>query len=198
MNKPSTGRARLLLLIPALVLGIVLVAPLLDRLLLPWAFDDPALTDSWVGSLTTATGRQRGLLLELRLPAAEGRSGLVRDWENAPHGELAGQARMCDEQGQVRVYLIDGEPENFRATRLSFHLSPVETPAPEGLTPNWVQGTWNRSNRLDLRVAFHWRNDGASISGPEYSDTMAEAALTLERGGEAEFKTICAHVLQHR
>jgi hypothetical protein len=184
-----------ILVIAAIFAITFLSAPLLDRLFLPWAFehnDRPALTGRWVGSLTTATGRPRGVVFELRLPEPKGEDGLVRDWRSAPYGELEGIARVCDERGQVRAYTLEGEPENRQATRLSLYASPSETPTPEGLTFSWILGTWDRANQLDLTVQFYWEKDGASISGGGYPETLADSALTMTRGGDAEFQAICA------
>lgn len=87
MKKRASGFIRLILVIAAIAAAAFLPAPLLDRLFLPWAFaraDRPALTGSWVGSLTTATGRPRGVVFELRLPEPEGEGGLVRDSRRDP------------------------------------------------------------------------------------------------------------------
>lgn len=195
MKKRASGFIRLILVIAAIAAAAFLPAPLLDRLFLPWAFaraDRPALTGSWVGSLTTATGRPRGVVFELRLPEPEGEGGLVRDWRSAPYGALEGTARVCDERGQVRSYTIEGEPENRPATRLYLYATPVETPAPEGLTFSWIRGAWNRAHRLDLSVQFYWAKDGAAISGPDYPDTQTHATLEMTRGNDTQFQAICA------
>jgi hypothetical protein len=183
-----------IVLIIALAIAL-LSAPLLDRLLLPWAFEhanSPALTGSWVGSLTTATGHQRGVVLELRLPEPKGEEGLVRDWHGAPYGELEGTARVCDELGQIHSYTLEGEPENRQATRLSLYATPSESPVPEGLTLSWMNGTWDHANRIELKVQFYWEQDGSSISGGGYPDTQTDATLALTRGGDAEFQALCA------
>jgi hypothetical protein len=196
MKRRSHGFATLILLIVGAAIAL-LASRLYDRLFAPWAFEragQPALVGSWVGSLTTATGRQRGVHLEILLPEPGGEAGLVRDWENAPYGEFGGTGRMCDDGGQVRAFTIDGEPDNRRATHLHFHMSPVEKPAPEGLTPNWVKGVWDRANTLDLRVQLHWEKDGAAISGGDYPDTQGEAALNMTRGGDADFQAVCARL----
>jgi hypothetical protein len=195
MKKRANTFIRLILIVSALVAVAILPAPLLDRLFLPWAFaraDRPALTGTWVGSLATATGRPRGVVFELRLPEPQGEGGLVRDWRSAPYGELEGTARVCDERGQVRAYTLEGEPENRQATRLYLYATPVETPRPQGLTFSWINGAWNRANSLDLSVQFYWAQDDAAISGPDYPDTQAEAALQMTRGGDTEFQAICA------
>lgn len=188
---------RYLALIALLTVAAIvpLASKLLDRLFAPWAFPhggDPALAGTWVGSLTTATGRPLGALVTIRLPEPGGRGGLVRDWENAPQGELGGTARLCDARGEVRSYTIDGEPEDRHASHLRFFLAPVDSPPPNGLRPDWVNGGWDRANRLDLRVSFHWERDGGAISGGGYPDTESDATLQMTRGGDEEFQVICA------
>jgi hypothetical protein len=184
-----TGLAILVLLVIAFGSG-----PLMDRLFAPWAFDHegrPALTGLWVGRLTTATGQSRGVLLELLLPKPNRRHGFTRSWRQSPHGTLGGSARVCDPQGQVRSYTVDGKPADRQATQINFFAGPSERPVPNGLTLSWVQGTWDGANQLDLRAQLHWEKDGAAISGDSYPDTQSEAVLTLTRGGEAEFQAVC-------
>jgi hypothetical protein len=194
MKKRSSGCIGTILgLAIAIAIGL-LSAPLLDRLFLPWAFahtDRPALTGTWVGSLRTATGHPYGALLELWLPEPKGEEGLVRDWLNAPNGELEGTAKVCDEKGQLRSYTLEGEPKNRQATQLSLYASPSEDPAPEGLTFSWMNGTWDRANRLEFTVQFYWAKEGAAISGGGYPDTVTDSDLKLTRGGDAEFQAIC-------
>lgn len=195
MKKYSSMLAGVVFLI---AIGLSFLAgPLFDRLFAPWAFEQtgrPALTGSWVGQLTTATGQTYGMLLELLLPEPSGRAGLVRDWENAPYGELAGTARLCDELSQVRVYTIEGEPEDRQAAHFTFYASPSETPAPNGLTISWVKGIWDGADRLTLTAQLYWEQDGSAISGAGYPDTEAEATLPMTRGGEKEFEAICTQV----
>jgi hypothetical protein len=197
MKKRPSSFISLIILI-AVVLGVALLAgPLLDRLFLPWAFGSdghPALTDTWVGTLTTATGRQQGVVLEMYLPEPRGRRGLRRDWRNDPYGELEGTLRMCNGSGGVRSYTVEGEPDDRQATHLHFYSTPVEKPVPEGLTSNWYKGTWDGANKLTFTLSFHWAKDGAAISGSDYPDTQADATLEMTRGGEVEFQTICAQI----
>jgi hypothetical protein len=171
--------------------------PLLDRLLLPWAFagdDHPALPGTWVGMLTTATGGQRGVVLELYLPEPSGRRNMTRDWRGDPYGEFKGTLQMCGADGQLRSYTIEGEPEDREASRLVFYSTPAETPPPDGLTSNWYNGTWDGADRLQFSVSLHWEQDGAAISGPDYPDTEADATLTMTRGDERSFQAICAQL----
>lgn len=195
-KKPSpalVGLAFLFLLVLAFGLR-----PLMDRLLAPWAFERegrPALTGSWVGLLTTASGQSRGVWLELVLPEPTGRRGR-RSWKGSPYGKLGGTARVCDSRGEVRSYTIDGKPQDRHATRIAFHARPRETPAPEGLTINWVKGAWDGAQALDLAAQLHWEKDGAAISGGSYPDTQSEATLKMTRGGEAEFQAACDRLKQ--
>jgi hypothetical protein len=75
---------------------------------------------------------------------------------------------------------------------LHFYSTPVEKPAPEGLTSNWYNGTWDNANKLAFTVSFHWEKDGAAISGPDYPDTLGDATLTMTRGDEVKFQDLCA------
>jgi hypothetical protein len=196
MKKPSfalTAAAFLLLLVFAFVSG-----PITDRLLAPWAFEHagrPALTGTWVGRLTTATGQSRAVWLELLLPEPRGRRG-TRPWRQAPYGTLGGSARVCDQHGQIRSYTVDGKPADRHATQINFYAGPSERPVPNGLTLSWVKGTWDGANQLDLRVQLHVEKDGAAISGDSYPDTQSDAVLTLTRGGEAEFQADCDRLKQ--
>jgi hypothetical protein len=197
MKKQPSKSIALIIAIGIILAIAFLASPLLDRLFLPWAFesaDHPALPGTWVGTLTTATGGQRGVLLEMYLPEPKGRRGLRRDWRNDPYGELAGTLQMCNTDGQMRSYTIEGEPDDRGATRLHFYSTPVEKPLPEGLTSNWYNGTWDSANNLTFTVSFHWQKDGAAISGPDYPDTQADASLTMTRGDEVKFQTRCAQM----
>jgi hypothetical protein len=180
------------------ILGLIFFAgPFYDQLFAPWAFEQPghpALTGNWVGQLTTATGQTYGVTLELLLPEPKGRRGLVRDWEYAPYGELAGTASVCDERGQITMYTIDGLPDDRQATHITFHAAPSETPAPNGLTLSWVKGPWDGADNLSLSVQLYWEQDGSSITGPEYTDTQSEGMLPMTRGGDEEFGAICDQV----
>jgi hypothetical protein len=197
MKKRSYALAGLTLLLAVAI--AFLSGPLLDRLFAPWAFEHngrPALTGSWVGLLTTATGQSHGVLLELLLPEPKGEEGLVRAWREAPYGALGGTARVCDQRGQVRSYTIEGEPEDRQATHLTFHANPSETPARDGLTISWVKGVWDGANTLDLRAQLYWEQDGSAVSGGSYPDTQSEAVLKMTRGDEEEFQAICDRVKQ--
>ena len=188
------------ILVLAVTVGIAFSAQWgFDWLLLPWAFERggrPALVGSWVGSVTTTTGHPFGVMIELRLAEPKGEGGLVRDWHGAPYGELEGTAQVCDELGSMHSYTIEGEPEDRQATRLSLYATPSESPVPEGLTFSWMNGTWDRANKIELKVQFYWAQDGSSISGAEYPDTQTAATLALTRGGEPGFQALC-HGLPH-
>lgn len=192
MKKRSSVLAVVIFII---FLGLVLFAgPFYDQLFAPWAFQHsgrPPLTGTWVGQLTTATGQTYGVILNLILPEPGGRGGLVRDWEYAPYGELAGTASVCDQRGQTMMYIIEGQPEDRQATYITFYASPSETPAPNGLTISWVKGSWDGADNLSLSVQLYWKQDDSAITGPEYPDTQSDAMLPMTRGGDDEFNVIC-------
>ena len=194
MRKQPAKSILLLTLIGLFFALTYFVGPFLDRLFLPWAFDSadrPALPGTWVGTLTTATGGQRGVMLHMYLPEPKGRKFLRRDWRTSPNGELAGTLQMCGNDGQLRSYTIEGKPQDRQAARLTFYSTPAEQPLPQGLTSNWYNGTWDGANGLDFSVSFHWAKDGSSISGPDYPDTQTDATLAMTRGDQAAFQAIC-------
>lgn len=195
--KKQPSKSVALIIVVVLILAIAFLSgPLLDRLFLPWAFasaDHPALPGTWVGTLTTATGRKHGVFLTMYLPEPTNRRG-TRDWRTNPYGELAGTLQMCNDDGLVRSYTIEGSPNDRDAHTLHFYSTPVEKQRPDGLTSNWYKGTWDNANNLAFTVSFHWEKDGAAISGPDYPDTETDATLIMTRGDDLKFQTTCAQL----
>ena len=162
-----------------------------DRWRFPWAYEQsgrPTLTGSWVGSLTTATGQHRGVIMEMHLPDISGRKRKVR---RTRFGSLEGTARTCDERGEVRSLTLSGNPDNKDATQLHIMTIPAENPPPDGLTLNTATGLWDQGNTLHLQAGFYFRKGPSAISGSEYPDTEKEALLHMTRGGDAEFRRAC-------
>src|SRR5262245_43785574 len=94
----------------------------------PWGYEGsgkPTLTGTWVGSVSTATGQRRGVLLEMHLPDITNRK---RKYRRGRFGNFEGTARTCDEHGATRAYTIYGNPDNSDATQLHFGSTPTETP----------------------------------------------------------------------
>ena len=163
----------------------------LDMWRFPWAYEGsgrPTLTGTWVGSLTTATGQRRGVIMEMHLPDISGRKRKTR---RTRFGDLEGTARTCDERGDIRTLTLSGKPDNREATQLHVMTVPAETPPLDGLTLNTAKGMWDQGNTLHLQAGFYFRKGSGAISGPEYPDTQKEVLLHMERGGEADFRRAC-------
>jgi hypothetical protein len=157
----------------------------------PWAYaqsGNPTLTGTWVGSLTTATGQHRGVIMEMHLPDISGRKRKVR---RTRYGSLEGTARTCDERGEIRSLTLSGNPHNKDATQLHLMTIPAENPPLDGLTLNTAKGLWDQGNTLHMQAGFYFRKGTGAISGPEYPDTQKEALLHMTRGGDAEFRRAC-------
>ena len=118
-----------------------------------------------------------GVIIEMYLPEPKGRRGLRRDWRSAPYGEVKGTLQMCGEDGQMRSYTIEGNPDDRQATHLHFYSTPAEKPAPKGLTSNWYNGAWDGSNKLDFTVTFHWEK----MAQPYRARTIQIPILTSTR-----------------
>ena len=162
-----------------------------DRWRFPWAYAEsgkPTLTGTWVGSLTTATGQRRGVIMEMHLPDISGRKRKTR---RTRFGNLEGTARTCDERGEIRSLTLSGKPDNKEATQLHLMTVPATNPPPDGLTLNTAKGLWDQGNTLHLQAGFYYRKGTGAISGSEYPDTEKDALLHMTRGGDAEFRRAC-------
>ena len=163
----------------------------LDMWRFPWGYEasgKPTLTGTWVGSLTTATGQHRGVIMEMHLPDISNRKRKVR---RARFGDLVGTARTCDERGEVRSLTLSGKPDNKEATKLHLMTIPAEKPPLDGLTLNTAEGLWDQGNTLHLQAGFYYRKGTGAISGSDYPDTEKDALLHMTRGGDAEFRRAC-------
>jgi hypothetical protein len=163
----------------------------LDRWRFPWGYESsgkPTLTGTWVGSLTTATGQHRGVMMEMHLPDI---SNQRKKYRRTRYGDLEGTARTCDERGETRSLTLSGEPQNREATQLQIMTVPAENPPADGLTLNTAKGLWDQGNTLHLQAGFYFRKGTGAITGPEYPDTEKEALLHMTRGGDAEFRRAC-------
>ena len=163
----------------------------LDMWRFPWGYEasgKPTLTGTWVGSLTTATGQRRGVIMEMHLPDI---SKQRRKTRRTRYGRVEGTARTCDERGEIHTLTLSGEPQNREATQLQIMTVPAENPPPDGLTLNTAKGLWDQGNTLHLQAGFYFRKGTGGITGEEYPDTQKEALLHMTRGGEAEFRRAC-------
>jgi len=190
------GWLPVLIVLVLVLAGMTIATRAIDRSRARWAFgiDGRApLADSWVGRLTTATGKRRAMLLELRL-----RESTVETGQNVSrqsrHGRIAGTMRACDEGGAVREYVIDGTAEDRDAARFAIHARPVEEIQPDGLTFSWLHGRWDGADRLELATSFFWRQGASAITGFSYPDTETQPTASMTRGGAEAFRALCAAI----
>lgn len=196
MAKSSTKT--LTLLVFAAIVGIGYGAPrMFDRLWLPWAYPRGGghpLPGVWVGSLTTATGRRFGVLLDLRLKTYYNTRRGRRDWRSSPYGSFEGVLRSCDARGETHNYSIDGAPNDRRAAKLHFHAAPAEKPPHQGPTFSWFKGNWDGADNLDLNANIFVQRGNGAVSGDEFPDTQSEPTLALRRGADTDYQTLCARL----
>ena len=195
-TKRRAGWLPILVVLVVVLSGMTLFTRMLERSRARWAFgiDGGApLADEWVGQVTTATGKRRAMLLELRLREGSVESGRHVS-RHSRHGRIAGTMRACDEQGAVREYVIDGTAEDRAAARFAIHARPVEETQPDGLTFSWLHGRWDGADRLDLATSFFWRKGTSAITGFSYPDTETQPTASMKRGGDAAFRASCAGI----
>ena len=197
MKKKGTKRVVILILIAFVVFGGNAFWRKVDEWRFPWAYASsgkPTLSGTWVGSLTTATGLPRGVMIQMDLP----RIGATRRRKSrrTRNVRLEGTAQTCDERGQVRSFTVEGRPTKRDASRLTLGLLPSEKPAPDGLTLSNLDGVWDLGSTVHMQAGFYVAKDGGSISGAEYPDTEKKAQLHLTRGGDREFRAVCERVKQ--
>jgi hypothetical protein len=123
-----------------------------------------------------------------------GISGGPRPYRRTKYGTLEGTARTCDEAGQIRSFTVLGAPDIRDASRMHVGFTPVDKPAPEGLTPSNFNGLWDFANTLHMEASFSFAKDGNVIAGADYPDTQKPAPLHMTRGGPPEFTAVCARI----
>ena len=182
-----------------LLLGVVVgghyLAVAIDKWRFPWGYADsgkPPLVGTWVGPFTTGSGKRLAMLLDIQLVP------LGRDRRSTPiirtdrHSWLEGRVLVCDGPGRVRYLDASGEPNDKRASQFHLGTSPMDSmPSSDGLAPSHLYGRFDGSNSLKLEASLYLRRGDAAITGSADPDTGPRTSLTLHRGSEAEFKTLC-------
>ncbi|HET6229036.1 MAG TPA: hypothetical protein VFE05_03090 [Longimicrobiaceae bacterium] len=162
-----------------------------DAWLYAWADEGsgrPTLTGTWVGQMVTGGGQPRALLLELHRWFPE------NDRSPCPRcPSIEGSALVCDARGAVVPYSAGGDPGNRMATQMQVGVSPSVKPPPDGLELSVVRGAW-AGDRLNLEAEFHWRRGTSAISSTADPETNGWVPLIMRRGGEAEFRALCARI----
>jgi len=170
-----------------------------DQHRFPWAYADaghPALVGTWVGSLTTAAGAKRGMLLDLHLAPLRFGTGRRRSrnrgaYRKATSDKLVGELRLCGGAAPQRLTLhgnnIDDDASHFR---LSFAVA--DSTPPDGLAPSHLRGTWNHEDSLTVDADLYLRRGVSAITDAADPETGRPQPGALHRAGEADFRTLCA------
>jgi hypothetical protein len=185
-------------LLLAFVIGEHYLAIYIDKRRFPWGYADsgtPPLVGTWVGPVTTRSGKRLGMMLQIDLvPLGRGRRGtpIIRTQR---HGWLEGRVTVCDGPGRVRRLDASGEPNDNRASRFHIATSPTDTTSPEGLSPSHLYGRWDGADSLPLEASLYLRRGRSSITKSDDPDTgLNKTPLTLHRGTQATFDSLCSRL----
>ena len=185
-------------LLAAFVIGEHYLAIYIDKRRFPWGYADsgtPPLVGTWVGPVTTRSGKRLAMLLDVELvPLGQGRRGtpIIRTQR---HSWLEGRVAVCDCPGRVRHLEASGEPNDSRASRFHLGTSPTDSAPPEGLAPSHLYGRWDGSDSLALEASLYLMRGKSAISKSDDPDTgLRNTPLTLRRGTEADFDSLCGRL----
>jgi len=197
--KRKSGCASWLLAIAvicAFAFSLDFIGSRMDRARFPWGYKDsgrPALAGTWVGTMVTGSGQRLGMLMDIELaPLDRGhrrRTPIIRTRRS--HW-LEGRVLVCTIPGGVRRFEADGKPDDTKAaSRFHLAMSPSDSVAPDGLSPSHIQGRWGGGDKVDLSVSLYMRKGKSAISNTADPDTGPDQHVTLERGTEAQFNSLC-------
>ena len=185
-------------LLIAMVAGGHYLAIHIDKRRFPWGYADsgkPPLVGTWVGPFATGSGKRLAMLIDIELvPLGRGRryTPIIR---TDRHAWLEGRVLVCDGPGRVRHLEASGEPNDSRASRFHLATSPMDSlPSPEGLSPSHIYGRFDGSDLLALEASLYLRRGTSSITGSDDPDTGRNTGLTLRRGTEATFTSLCGRL----
>jgi hypothetical protein len=197
-RKPGCGSSLLALgVFCAFVLGEHYLAIQIDRRRFPWGYADsgtPPLVGTWVGPFTTGSGKRLAMLLDVQfVPLGRNRRGtpIIR---TRRHGWLEGRVLVCDGPGRARRLEASGEPDDNRASRFHLATSSTDSMPPAGLAPSHLFGRWDGTDSLALEASLYLRRGPSAITQSDDPDTGRNTALTLHRGTEAAFHSLCGRL----
>lgn len=179
-----------------IIFGVVLpwITDRVDRWRFPWGYPEfgSSLTGVWVGPLVTGTGKRLGMLIDMELVPlhyGSGRPEIIRTYRSY---WLEGDVLVCAKPGRVQHFYASGKPEDTR-TASRFHLSMTQgdTEPLDGLSPSYIQGRWNGKDSLTLAVSLYLRKGKSAISDSADPDIGGPTSVTLRRGTEADFESLC-------
>ena len=181
----------------AFALGLGAIGNRMDRARFPWGYKDsgrPALADTWVGTVVTASGQRLGMLMDVELaPLDRGRRRRTPIIRTQRSRWLEGRVMVCTIPGGIRRFAANGKPSDTKAaSRFHLAMSPSDSVAPDGLSPSHIQGRWNGGDSVDLAVSLYMRKGNSAITNSADPDTGRDQQVTLKRGTEAQFNSLCA------
>lgn len=196
--KRKSGCASWILLIVVLLavtLGMDYVAKRIDLWRFPWGYAEsgkPTLTGTWVGPMTTGSDQRLGMLVEIQLAPLDyhrRHSTIIRTRRNS---WLLGRVLVCGNSPLVQHFTGSGKPDD-EATASRFHLglSPSDSVPPDGLAPSHIRGRWDGRDALALEASLYLRRGKSAISSSADPDTKGDAPVTLRRGTDADFNSLC-------
>ena len=191
-----------ILVIGALALfsfGLDAIGARIDRARFPWGYESPGrstLAGTWVGPVTTGSGKRLGMLIDMRLAPLDyhrrRRTPIIRTRRST---WLIGRVLTCTGRGRPNEYELDGDPEDNQASRFRLSMHPrVDSLQTDGLAPSHIKGRWSGSDSVDLEVSLHLRRGKSAISNSADPDTGRDTPVTLNRGTEAQFTALCSRL----
>jgi hypothetical protein len=70
-------------------------------------------------------------------------------------------------------------------------MSPADSVPTDGLSPSHIQGRWGGGDTVDLSVSLYMQEGKSAIWGTADPDTGPDQRVTLRRGTEAQFNSLC-------
>ena len=195
-----SGCARSVLLIGAVgafAFGLHSIGERIDIWRFPWGHAEsgrPTLTGTWVGPVTTGSGKHLAMLIWTELaPLDRGRRWPGPIIRSRRTRWLEGHALVCSIPGRATRYKVRGEPYDERAaSRFHLALYPADSVPPDGLAPSHIQGRWGSGDSVALAVSLYLRRGKSAISSSDDPDTGRDTQATLRHGTEAQFNSLCA------
>lgn len=183
-----------------LFFGLEFAADKLDRRRFPWGYETPGtstLAGTWVGPLTSGSGKRLGMLIEMRLAPLDYHRRRGQAFRTHRSTWLIGRVLTCTGLGRPNEYEMSGEPDrdNRNASRFRLSMHPKnDSLVTDGLAPSHMQGRWAGKDSIDLLVSMHLRRGKSAISSSDDPDTGRDQPVTLKRATEADFTALCSRL----
>jgi len=198
----------------AILLGVVLLLAVfsgamelfwtrVDQRRFPWAYEEtgrPTLIGTWVGSLTTNRGAQRGLYLDLRLEPLDfdsgrrRRGGKSKAFRRATSDKLVGELRMCGGPRGEQRFTLHGNNVTDDASRFRLSFATADSVPPDGLAPSHLRGAWDGRDSLRIEADLYLRQGASAITSSADPETGQPQSGALRRGSPNDYPATCARL----